>query len=82
MATFTFQSKWKEELVCAGPGGTFVLDFTMGTPFVYLPTEQAWEQKAPPWAKPLWPALRDELQNWCRSNDGGLVVDDGASVYC
>jgi hypothetical protein len=81
MAVFTFQPKWKEELVCTGPAGSFVLDLTMGTATAYLPTERAWVDKAPWWAKRLWPVLHDELQTWCRANDVGFVIDAGAAVY-
>ena len=73
--------RWKEELVCAGPGGSFILELPMGVLTAYLPTEEAWKQKAPAWAVDLWPVLRTELADWCKANNAGFVIDPSASVY-
>lgn len=81
MSTFNFQPKWKEELVCTGPGGSFVLELPMGILTAYLPTEEAWRDKAPAWAKGLWPVLHDELQEWCRRNKANFIVDANAGIY-
>lgn len=81
MSTFKFQPKWKEELVCTGPGGSFVLELPMGVLTAYLPTEAVWQSKAPRWAKGLWPVLRDELEQWCQQNKAGFVIDATAEVY-
>jgi len=58
---FEFQPRWKEELVCTGPGGTFVLELPMGVLSAYLPTEAVWQEKAPVWSRALWSELHDEL---------------------
>lgn len=81
MTTFTFQARWKEELVCTGPGGTFVLELPMGVLSAYLPTEEAWKQNAPIWARDLWPTLQSELEQWCASNKAQLIIDSTAGVY-
>ena len=78
---FRFQARWKEELVCTGPGGSFVLELPMGILSAYLPTEEVWRQKSPPWARDLWPALRRELEVWCEQNKAKLVVDESAGVF-
>jgi hypothetical protein len=81
MSTFLFQPRWKEELVCTGPGGSFVLELPMGILSVYLPTEDAWRGRAPDWAKDLWPVLHDELQAWCQKNKANFIVDGSARIY-
>ena len=77
---FSFQPRWKEELVCTGPGGSFILELPMGRLSAYLPTEQAWKEKGPRWAVDLWPVLRDELESWCRSNNAQFFIDEKAWV--
>lgn len=62
---FSFQARWREELVVTGPGGGFVLELTMGVLTAYLPTEAAWRLNAPEWATDLWPTLKAELEDWC-----------------
>jgi hypothetical protein len=69
MSRFTFQPRWKEELVCTGPGGSFVLELPMGVLSAYLPSEVAWRSKAPAWARELWPVLKVELEAWCEKNN-------------
>lgn len=81
MSVFTFQARWKEELLCTGPGGTFVLELPMGILSAYLPTEDVWKQNAPVWARDLWPTLRVELAEWCTANKAELVVDSTAGVF-
>ena len=81
MSTFTFQPRWKEELVCTGAGGSFVLELPMGRLTACLPTETAWKDKAPAWAHDLWPVLKVELEAWCRSNRAQFVLDHKAGVY-
>ena len=81
MAAFEFRAKWKEELVCKGPGGVFVLELPMGILTAYLPTEEAFKSKAPGWAQGLWPQLKEELSQWCVANKAQLVIDPTASVY-
>jgi hypothetical protein len=82
MATFSFRPRWKEELVCEGPGGSFVLELPMGVLSAYLPTEEAWQQKSPTWARDLWPVLRTELEAWCRVNNARFYIDESAHVLC
>ena len=81
MNTFKFQARWKEELVVTGPGGSFILELPMGVLSAYLPTESAWNKKAPPWAKDLYPELKKELEIWCRENKAEFVIDETAGVY-
>jgi hypothetical protein len=81
MTTFTFQPRWKEELVCTGPGGDFVLELTMGVLGAYLPLEATWNQKAPEWARQLWPQLRTDLEAWCKANNAKFIIDESATVY-
>jgi hypothetical protein len=47
----------------------------------YLPTETAWQRKAPSWAVDLWPVLKAELELWCLNNKAQLHVDETAAVY-
>jgi hypothetical protein len=42
MSTFVFKPRWKEELECQGPGGSFILELPMGMLRAYLPTDEAW----------------------------------------
>ena len=79
--TFAFHARWREELVCAAAGGSFVLEATMGGRLTaYLPTEQAWPECAPDWALALWPVLHAELKAWCKANDARLVLASDAHV--
>lgn len=79
--TFSFQPRWKEELVVTGPGGTFVLELPMGILSAYLPTEPVWREKAPAWATDLWPVLKAELEQWCLNNKANLYIDETAGIY-
>lgn len=81
MSTFKFQPRWKEELVCTGPGGTFVLELSMGVLTAYLPTEIVWRANAPPWASDLWPVLEKELEVWCVTSKTKFVIDEKASIF-
>lgn len=81
MSTFTFQPRWKEELVCTGPGGSFVLELPMGVLSAYLPTEDAWKAKAPAWARHLWPDLKLELEAWCKKSKAQFIIDETAGVW-
>jgi hypothetical protein len=80
MSTFVFKPRWKEELECHGPGGSFILELPMGILSAYLPTEEAWLQKGPTWGHTLWPVLRDELEAWCEANGAQLFIDESANV--
>ena len=79
--TFAFAARWREELVCTAAGGSFVLELTMGELAAYLPTQDAWQERAPDWAAGLWPVLHAELKAWCRQNEARLVLDPGASIH-
>lgn len=78
---FAFQPRWKEELVCTGPGGSFILELPMGVLSAYLPTETAWAAKSPPWARELWPVLKNELEDWCHRNGAKFLIDESAAVW-
>lgn len=77
---YTFQPRWKEELVCTCPFGSLVLDMPMGIVSVYVPTEARWRTVAPVWAIEHWPALHAQLRDWCAQNDIPLHVDASAFV--
>lgn len=47
MSSFKFRPRWKEEWVCTGPGGTFVLELPVSVLAAYLPIEEVWMEKAP-----------------------------------
>ena len=81
MSIFKFEPRWKEELVVTGFGGSFILELPMGEFSAYLPTQTAWERKAPTWAKDLWPQLKQELEAWCVKNKAQFLVDETAGVY-
>ena len=81
MSEFKFQPRWKEELVVTGSGGSFILELPMGILSAYLPTEEVWTQKAPSWAKGLYPELKNELEAWYRENKAKFVIDATAGVY-
>jgi len=76
-----FQPRWKEELVCTSPMGSFVLEMPMGVVSVYFPTEPVWGKRAPKWAAPYWAEILSQLRAWCGSNGIALHVDDDAEVY-
>ena len=81
MSVFEFSARWKEELVCTGTHGSFVLELAMGRLTAYLPSEEVFRSNAPSWAADLWPQLRDELELWCVIHQAALVVDPTARVY-
>jgi hypothetical protein len=62
MAVFTFERRWKEDVVCSGPSGSFILELPMGILSAYLPTETGWPAKSPPWAREFWPVLKLEME--------------------
>jgi hypothetical protein len=78
--TYIFKSKWKEELICSCDLGEFCLEFVMGVPTVYLPTENQWQNLAPVWAGKHWQSLHCQLQAWCHAGGFGLVLDETATV--
>jgi hypothetical protein len=78
---FKFQPRWKEELVCTGPGGIFVLELPMGVLSAYLPTEEIWRSRAPSWAIELWPTLKTELELWCKENHAQFFIHETATVW-
>lgn len=78
---FTFEPRWKEELVCWCSLGALLLDMPMGVVSVYLPSAEAWQQRAPIWARPHWEELHVQLRNWCAASSFPLHVDGSAGVY-
>lgn len=81
MVKFTFQPRWKEELVCTCHLGSFILEMPMGILSVYLPTQVIWQEKAPPWAKDHWVSVHEQLTEWCAQGKIPLYVDGTANVY-
>jgi hypothetical protein len=73
--TFSFEPRWKEELVCSCLEGSFVLEMPMGVVSVLLPCEANWRAKAPEWAKPHWESLRTQLKLWCATNNTPLYQE-------
>jgi hypothetical protein len=81
-ARFTFEMRWKELLYVFGPGGSFVLDLWMGTGLAaQLPTKEAWERRAPEWARGLWDDLAEDLAEWCRLKGAALEIEENASIW-
>ncbi len=77
---FTFQPRWKEELVCSCSRGSFVLEMPMGVTTVYLPTAERRPAVAPGWAKEDWIAVHRELAAWCLCKQIPLRVNATAHV--
>ncbi|MCP4639129.1 MAG: hypothetical protein GY851_01780 [bacterium] len=79
---FSFQQRWKEELVCSSSQGQFGLEITMGgARCVYLPTEASWKSRGPAWAVDHWESLHTQLTAWCEENGATLHLDERAMVY-
>lgn len=79
--TFSFQPRWKEELVCTCALGAFLLDLPMGRPTVYAPTAASWAAHAPGWAQGLHDAFCAELETWCAARGLPLVFADDAGPF-
>jgi hypothetical protein len=80
-SVFQFKPRWKEELVVTGPGGTFVLELSMGILTACLPPQELWPEKSPAWARDLWPTLKTELEAWCRAYGAQFIIDPAAGVW-
>lgn len=78
---FTFRPQWKEELVCSCQLGEFILEMPMGVPSVYIPTQAAWQDRAPMWARPYWSSVHVQLMDWCTNHGFPLHVDDSANIF-
>jgi hypothetical protein len=78
---YTFEPRWKEEMICVNEGGKFILYYAMGIPTVYLPPETEWASVAPDWAKDHWNALHPRLIAWCGENRTDLKIQSDASVW-
>lgn len=78
---YKFQPRWKEELTCRLEDKEFVLEFPMGVPTVYFPTEDKWSEVSPQWALGHWSVLLSQLRLWCSANDVKFVVDATSNVY-
>lgn len=72
---YEFSPKWKELLVCKGPTGEFELDFVMGVPTVYAPTETQWRGRYPNLA---YQDFADELSKWCEGRNANITFCDDA----
>ena len=77
---FRFEPRWKEVLVVRAEAGAFELVLSMGIMTAYLPAQAEWQRQAPEWARPLWPQLRDELEEWCRGNGTQFIIDPSGTV--
>ena len=77
---FTFKYRWKEELVCRCASGVFVLEMPMGNPCVMMPTEDAWKDKVPIWAKEHYQLFFDQLGEWCRQEKVPYFFDSSARI--
>ena len=77
---FTYQPKWKEELVGSYGEHKFIVELTMGKLGVYFPEEAKWESAAPAWAKGKWSEARDETIAWCEAQRIPFVIDQAAWV--
>ena len=75
-----FQLRWKEECVGTIDGHRFVIECTMGSLHVYLPTEENWEAAAPDWATSQWRRVQDDLSAWCADQDIPLHEESDAWV--
>jgi hypothetical protein len=73
---FAFRPRWKEELVVTCAEGMFILPLDMGGSrnCANLPYAGHWVRLAPEWARGLWPALFDELTQWCHTNNTRLDI--------
>jgi hypothetical protein len=77
---FTYQPKWKEELVGTYGENKFTVEITMGELHVYFPFESTWENNAPGWAKGKWLMAKEQAEDWARSQEIPLTVDQAAWV--
>ena len=65
-AKFSFQPKWKEELVCSTPWAIFTVELTMGVLHVYFPDEAKWKKALPEHLHAKWGEVVQELERWCK----------------
>ena len=72
---YKFFPKWKEELICQCADGTFILDYDMGSPTVYLPAKNKWATVAPDWSLEQWDTIYAQLTDWCSQNNVTLAID-------
>ena len=77
---FSYEPKWKEELIGTCGENSFAVEITMGKSHVYFPLESTWEQKAPAWAKGKWREAREQAEAWAQSHDIPFSVDEAAGV--
>lgn len=61
---FSFNPRWKEELVCETPWATFVVEITMGKLHVYFPDEQKWMRITAGELQGHWHDIIGELKQW------------------
>ncbi len=80
MATWTFEPRWKEELLCSCADGKLVLELAMGILTVYLPPIEKWERVVPPWARGRYQELERDLRAWSRAQAIPMVIDESAHV--
>ena len=79
---YTFEIRWKEELVCHYDGQSLNFGYPMGTSdrAVYFPSASRWPLEAPAWAQGHRSEILIALTSWCAAHQVRLVVDPEASV--
>lgn len=73
---YKFQARWKEELVCVGPMGEFILDFFMGIPTVCIPDQNVWDAKYPGFD---YKDFKRQVEAWSVRNNAKLEY--GGNIY-
>ena len=81
MSGIAINPRWKEELVATSDEGALVFEFTMGVHHVYFPSESAWLNSAPHWAKQKWKTYFKACDKWCEDNNIPITIVDDGSVY-
>lgn len=75
-----YQARWKEMLDGFVGDNRFTVEFTMGRPHVYFPTEETWKKTAPDWAKDLWAEAQEQAAEWSKEQKTPFDIDAGAWV--
>ncbi len=73
---YKFQARWKEELVCSGPMGEFILDLPMGILTVCIPDKNVWDAKFPGFD---FDDFKRQVEAWALNNNAKLEY--GGSIY-
>jgi len=73
---YSFSPKWKEELICIGPMGEFILEFPMGVPTICIPGIAEWNIK---FHKHDYSVFREEILIWINNNN--LQYSENGCIY-